>query len=356
MKTQFTSYGCKDEKVRELLDRPRWQEWVEFECQHLNRQMPGDGPVVLYAPEHFHIRGLDDYALEWSYYQDEVLRGGHEMVCLLDRMAQVLPLKHHKYLHRGLTSSNVIDSCNHRRWNDLGGRLDGMYSETIRSYSRIVGKKDQIFPGMTHGRFAYFTTLWHRAEMMDKTGSHVIHLDWDIKGGPTGWQQNHRQCVPRNRYWAFWSWMAEINFNLEQLATDYRFYCSELECGIKMELPNGVATGSSAMPGKRNPSVFERVCSVGFMNRGIITTMMMQPPQWLDRDLVHSALERESIDRLWDQTFWMVEEMGRLLAAATILEYRKQPICNSYDKMNELLDQGMEYTEARRTAASLPAG
>jgi adenylosuccinate lyase len=336
-------YCTKNEHARKLLDRPRWQEWIEFECNHLNSQIEEAGECK------YDLAYFKPNALEWSYYQDEVTRGGHELVCLLVRMAEILPERHHRYLHRGLTSSNTIDTCNHRRWNELAARLVTEHSLLASAAQRWSLPYPVV--GYTHGRRGYHTTTSQRNSIL-RPGAfdHMKTLPWSVSGGPMGYGTDHRQCVPRSDYWQMWAWVAQMVYSIEQLATDYRFYCSDLDVGVIGLMGQGVATTSSCMPGKVNPSAFERICSVGYMVRNQISMQLLQPPQWLDRDLVHSAMERATIDLIWDRAFWLVEEMNRLVSTTTLVRSREPAADNSYDKLNEYLDAGLGYAEARAKA------
>lgn len=351
----MTRYRARDSRIREILDRPRWQEWIEFECEAINRlavKDPGrraDWSLADFKPE----------ALEWDYYHDAVLRGGHEVAELVSRMAEVLPLEYHRYLHRGFTSSNVIDSCNHRRWNRLALRHHEAATETLHAFRLASGGEAEV-PGLTHGRFAHVTTVRHRMESGFPGFFHQPGLPELVTGGPTGYPDSgHRQAYPRSAYWPLWTHLARTSAWLEQVATDYRFYCSDLGVGylgVTGEL-NDAAVGSSSMPGKRNPTAFERVCSVGHLIRTTTCTQLTLPPQWLDRDLVHSATERETLDRLWDWSFWQLEEMALLADEVGLtVDPMPTPPINSYEEMQRRQGQGEEWHAARKASATYPTG
>lgn len=343
-----TQYRTSIPEVRAILDYPRWKEWIVFECEHLNRLVPEVGECV------YDLNYFKPEALEWDYYQDEVTKGGHEIVCLLDRMAQLLPIRQHQYLHRGLTSSNVIDSCNHSRWNHLlvvlGRQLDLLFKEISNESTK------EVF-GLTHGRRAHKTTINHRMEFFARSWARrnagYLMQPTLMFGGPTGnGSVNHRQASSRHHYFELWAHLAEVCYGMEQLATDYRFYASDFGPVTGVVADNSKnATSSSCMPHKVNPSVFERVCSVGFMTRSLITMQMLQPPQWLDRDLVHSAMERETIDRIWDHTFWLVEEMTRLIRETPLSIAEAPQGRSSFEVFQASLDSGHDWDTARRHAA-----
>ncbi len=351
------NYQSKNPDVRRLIDRPRWQEWVEFELEHIAKQIRGVdhdwGTEEMSKLCDETLQHFDD-----ANWRNAVSNGAHEMERLVVQLAEMLNVKYHKYLHRGLTSSNVIDSCNHRRWNRLSGLLQGVVSELhTRSLDHNWENK---CVGMTHGRRAHRTSLWQRHAYQFWYNKEQDQHE-TVYGGPTGesdYRSIHRQAMPRHAYWRMWAWIAQVAYGCEQVATDHRFYCSDLSeaVGVRGTLAPGVATTSSAMPGKVNPTVFERVCSVGYMVRTMCTAQMLQPPKWLDADLVHSALERETIDRIWDYTFWLVEEMTRLVNTTKLEVTRETELLTSFDALQEAQEHGLEYSLARETAAKRPTG
>lgn len=348
----YRNYRAEDPEVRRLLDRPRWHEWIEFECEHLNRVtvtgsgLRSDWSLADFKPE----------ALEWDYYQDAVLKGGHEITELVSRMAERLPAEYHRYLHAGLTSSNVIDSCNHRRWERLSALHDRAATGLLSACDEELPRTP--VPGCTHGRLAHRTDLHHRA-FAGYPGSMQAYLSPLVSGGPTGWPgTRHRQAVPRHAYWIMWTWLARRSAWVEQMANDYRFYCSDLggATGVTADLREA-AVGSSSMPGKLNPTAFERVLSVGHLIRSTVTSQLMLPPQWLDRDLVHSAHERQTLDRLWDWSHWQLEEMTRLVRAVRLTATSATVQWDdSFTMMHRYLDQGMSWSEARAAAGKHPTG
>ncbi len=355
-------YCSTNPEVRKLLDRPIHHEWIEWECDHINKQLDVESDRLKLTEgnriPHYEASFFNLDALEWQIWYDEVARGGHEVVTLLLRMADRMPVIHHRFLHRGLTSSDLIDGCNHIRWQRLcslysyaGGKLHSVAADAYDN-------KDPIM-GMTHGMRAYkkelgarFTaifwddrSLWHRGEHPGP---------W--QEGPVG-TQYRRQCHPRQDYWALWAQLARRAYGLEILATDYRFYCSDLYrgTGVAGNMDQS-ATSSSCMPGKVNPSPFERCCSVGYMIRTLCTAQMLQPPMWLDRDLVHSALERETIHRIWEHSFWLIEEMTRLIFSVNLSVIDGPLSKTSHDLMNDRLDEGDSYKVAREKSCALPPG
>lgn len=346
------NYQSKNPVVRHLLDRPRWLEWMEHEVRLINQGLGNPHEAIGDFVQEFVMTDPSGPVYLEGYVQRYSSRppGFHEVAELVEVMAKYLPVKYHRYLHRGLTSSNVIDSCSHQRWNELAYQMMTSY----RLMTDHLSYDETSIKGMTHGRLAHYTSLRHRSRT-----AVVGDLTWDfinemVDGGPTGNGTLHRQCYQRYMYWPLWTWMAQIAAACDQIATDYRFYCSDFSPVVGVHGRMGSPTTSSAMPGKANPSEFERICSVSHLVRSMVASQLTLPAQWLDRDLVHSAHERETIDRMWDHTFWMVEGLQRLIIDTILLPDYREIGMTSHDVLNLKLEEGMSYDEARKRAAEFP--
>lgn len=339
-----TKYHAKHTLVRQILDMPNWIRWLEFEIEHIKSQCEEFSMTVAdFKPD----------ALEWAYYHDACLKpGSHEIVELLSRMAEAIPVKYHRYLHRGLTSSNVIDSCNHRKWNALSAMYGAQYARFHSIFHLILNRQTSV-RGYTHGKLATVTTLEHRA-MSALERPRAFQLPEKVTGGPVGVNDlmiYHRQAMPRTAYFALWHQLLVGSAGLAQMATDYRFYLSDFKVGVSA---SHQGTTSSAMPGKNNPSQFERICSLDLLIRGMVCTLYQTPPQWLDRDLVHSAMERETIDRLWEYAFYQLEQMTTLVLDVKVESEEEIPQQEeTSDRFQTLIDAGHDWHTARRLSTSL---
>jgi len=351
-----TRYRAKNLEARALLDRPIHEEWIEFELDHMRRIIPGH----LIKEFGFQLCDFKPEALEWDYWYDEQrTRGSHEIISLLSRMAEILPEKWHSYLHYGLTSSNVIDSCNHLRWRRLAALFYQSYGELIKQMG-LVDQKSQQIKGMTHGRAATWTTLATRfgaviSAVQFPDFKYILH--YPVVGGPTGAadpSQRGRQCISRSLYWPLWVMLAQAAESCAQAAQDYRFYCSDFGPVVGVTGQMTSPTSSSAMPNKRNPSDFERIISLAHNLKGDVAKLMTLPQQWLDRDLTHSAIERETIPELWEHAFFLVEEMTTLIST-TKLELGKPlpPDQDSHEKLLTCLRLGMSFSQARQAASTV---
>lgn len=197
-------------------------------------------------------------------------------------------------------------------------------------------------PGFTHGILATPTSLHNRMSCILYGPSDVKLLPDKIRTSPTGYI-SQRQAYGRSRYFPIWSNLAMRSYGLAQLAQDYRFYATG-KFGVELKFKG---TTSSAMPNKNNPSEFERIISLDQLIRGEVCTLINTQVQWLDRDLTHSAMERHTIDWLWEHSFYQLEEMIRLVKGTEIrvtgYDYNR-----SYERMNQLQEEGNDWSTSRR--------
>ncbi len=255
----------------------------------------------------------------------------------MDRMSQVLKETHHdvtaflasiaetigpesRYVHMGLTSSDVMDTALSLQLMAAAGILE----QDIASLITILGRramehKNTIMMGRTHGVHAEPTTfglklaLWR--EEMKRNATRLGDAKKNISVGKIsgavgtyatvpprveeiacarlGLQPDpvSSQIVQRDRHAQFVSALAITAGSLEKFATEIRgLQRTEV---LEAEEPFSAGqTGSSAMPHKRNPELCERVCGLARLIRGNAVTAMENMPLWHERDISHSSAER----------------------------------------------------------------
>ena len=225
-----------------------------------------------------------------------------------------------RWIHLGLTSSDVIDTAQSLQLVQAADRLLGEVDalrEVLRN--RALEFKETLMMGRTHGIHAEPTTfglklaLWweemnrqrHRlkvarsqvavGKISGAVGTHATvppdvevrvcaHLG--IEAAPVS-----SQIIQRDRYAHFVSTLALIAASLEKFATEIR-HLQRTEVR-EVEEPFGEGqTGSSAMPHKRNPELSERVCGLARLIRGHAVTALENVALWHERDISHSSAER----------------------------------------------------------------
>ncbi|MCX5697093.1 MAG: adenylosuccinate lyase [Candidatus Omnitrophica bacterium] len=225
-----------------------------------------------------------------------------------------------KYLHLGLTSSDLLDTT-------LGVQLkavSGILEEDLDRLLSVLAKKakrykDMVCVGRTHGIHAEPTTfglklaLWY-----DETRRNLLRLQQAREAaavgkisGAVGTYANidpsveahvcrklglkpaniSTQIIQRDIYAQYLTTLAIIGASLEKFATEIR-HLQRTEV-LEAEEPFGKGQkGSSAMPHKRNPVICERICGLSRLLRGNALAAIENVALWHERDISHSSVER----------------------------------------------------------------
>lgn len=257
--------------------------------------------------------------------------------CDLKRMEEVLKETHHdvtaflksvaeslgeesRFIHLGLTSSDVIDTALALQMVEAADILAKDIDElTAVIKQRALEHKHTIMMGRTHGVHAEPTTfglklaLW--VEEMKRNAYRLAEARKTIAVGKiSGAVGTHAtvppkveeiacarlglqvapvssQIIQRDRHAQFVTTLAIIASSLEKFATEIRsLQRTEI---LEAEEPfEPGQTGSSAMPHKRNPELCERVCGLARLVRGHALTAMENIALWHERDISHSSTER----------------------------------------------------------------
>ena len=257
--------------------------------------------------------------------------------CDLGRMEEVLKETHHdmtaflrsvsesigdesRFIHLGLTSSDVIDTALALQLVEAADILAKDIAELIPILKeRALEHKHTIMMGRTHGVHAEPTTfglklaLW--VEEMKRNASRLAEARRAIAVGKiSGAVGTHAtvppevekiactrlgldaapvssQIVQRDRHAQFVTTLAIIASSLEKFATEIRGLQRTEVLEAEEPFEEG-QTGSSAMPHKRNPELCERVCGLARLLRGYALTSMENIALWHERDISHSSAER----------------------------------------------------------------
>jgi len=243
----------------------------------------------------------------------------HDVVAFVTNVAQSIG-SDAKYLHLGLTSSDVLDTT-------LGVQLAAASDIIIDDLNRLLkvlaikarAYKDMVCIGRTHGVHAEPTTfglklaLWY-----DETRRNLARLKLAKEeisvgklSGAVGTYSNIEpeiekyvcaklglkpaniatQIIQRDIHAVYMARLAIIGSSLEKFATEIR-HLQRTEV-LEAEEPFGKGQkGSSAMPHKRNPVICERICGLSRLLRGNALAAMENVALWHERDISHSSVER----------------------------------------------------------------
>ncbi len=243
----------------------------------------------------------------------------HDVIAFVSQVAESVGPEG-RYLHLGLTSSDVVDTGLALQLRAAGERLladcDVLLAALI---ARARTEADTIMMGRTHSVHAEPTTLglklagWafelHRdrarlAAAVDEIRTGKIsgpvgtysHLGPDVEAEVLTDLGLHAdpvstQIVQRDRHATFLAAIAVTGGSLERFATEVR-NLQHTEIGELMEPFKTGQKGSSAMPHKRNPILAERIAGLARLLRGYAHTALENQPLWHERDISHSSAER----------------------------------------------------------------
>ncbi len=243
----------------------------------------------------------------------------HDVIAFLTHLAEFIG-SDARFVHMGLTSSDVLDTClavQLRRASDIliadvdallaalkrrafehkltptigrshgvhaepttfGLKLAYAYAEFVRARARLVAAREEISTAAISGAVGTFATLDPRVE------AHVA-AKLGLKVEPIS-----TQVIPRDRHAAFFAALAVVASSVERLATEIR-HLQRTEVLEAEEYFSEGQKGSSAMPHKRNPVLSENLVGLARMVRAYVTPALENIALWHERDISHSSVER----------------------------------------------------------------
>jgi adenylosuccinate lyase len=243
----------------------------------------------------------------------------HDVIAFVSQVAETVG-EEGRYLHLGLTSSDVVDTGLALQLQAAGRRLTDDLDALIGALvARARAEAGTVMMGRTHSVHAEPTTLGMKiagwafeiardrarlAAAADDAATGKIsgpvgtysHLDPDLEEEVLAALGLHRdpvstQIVQRDRHAAMVAAIAVTGGSLERIATEIR-NLQHTEIGELMEPFRAGQKGSSAMPHKRNPILCERIAGMARLLRGYAATALENQPLWHERDISHSSAER----------------------------------------------------------------
>ncbi|MBI4304657.1 MAG: adenylosuccinate lyase [Chloroflexi bacterium] len=251
---------------------------------------------------------------------EEILKETHhDVTAFLAAVAESLG-KESRFIHLGLTSSDVMDTALSLQLIEAGELLNRDIKEVIATLAeQAIKHKYTVMMGRTHGVHAEPTSfglklaLWvdemTRSQYRLTEARKIISFG-KISGAvgtyatvPPDVEQKacrrlgltpapvSNQVLQRDRHAQFVTTLALIASSLEKFATEVRSL-QRTEIREVEEPFEAGQTGSSAMPHKRNPELCERICGLARLVRGYALTSMENIALWNERDISHSSTER----------------------------------------------------------------
>ncbi len=243
----------------------------------------------------------------------------HDVIAFVSSVAETVG-EEGRYLHLGLTSSDVIDTgfavqlceatdllladldallgvlkrlAQTHKHTVMIGRTHGVHAEPItfglkvahwyaemtRNRARLLQARQEIAFGKISGAVGTFANIDPEVEAF-------VCTRLGLNPEPVS-----TQIVPRDRHAVFFSTLALIGSSLERIATEVRHLQRTEVLEVEEPFTPG-QKGSSAMPHKRNPWQLENVCGMARLLRGYALTAFENVPLWHERDISHSSVER----------------------------------------------------------------
>ncbi|MBW2316920.1 MAG: adenylosuccinate lyase [Deltaproteobacteria bacterium] len=243
----------------------------------------------------------------------------HDVIAFLTNVAEnVGPAS--RYIHYGMTSSDVLDTALALQIRDSGELLAAGVERLIAALeARAIEFKHTTCVGRTHGVHAEPTTfglklLVFRNEMVrnrERLARALVeaavgkisgavgtfaHLAPDVEDAACarlgiGSEPAATQVVQRDRHAALMCVMAIIASGIDKIATELRHLARTEVREVEEEFGKG-QKGSSAMPHKRNPWRLENVSGLARVMRGYSVAALENEALWHERDISNSSVER----------------------------------------------------------------
>jgi len=298
-------------------DHSRYQIWLDIERYALEGLVKTGG-----AP----AEALEAYNSKAAFSVDRVneleLQVKHDVIAFLTNVAEYVgPLS--RYVHKGMTSSDVVDTCLavqmrrsglllekqlkilmeaiksraiefkdtpcigrshgiHAEPVTFGVKLAGWYAELKRQHSRLTQAIATISVGKLSGAVGVYGGI-------DPLVEELVMSRLELKPETVA-----TQVVARDRHAEFMGCLAQIGSSIERFSVEIR-HLQRTEVREVMEGFTPGQKGSSAMPHKRNPILTENLCGLARLLRGYAQSCFENVALWHERDISHSSVERVAV-------------------------------------------------------------
>jgi len=243
----------------------------------------------------------------------------HDVIAFLTSIAEKVGPEA-KYLHQGMTSSDILDTCFNLQLKQAGELLLKDIDNILKTLKTKSKKyKDVITIGRSHGIHAepitfglklatYYAEFRRNKKRLEQAIDEIstcaisgavgtfAHIGPNIEkfvAKKLGLKPEtiSTQIIPRDRHAYFFNILALIASSSERLATEIR-HLQRTEVLEAEEFFSSGQKGSSAMPHKRNPVLSENITGLARLVRSYSIPAMENIILWHERDISHSSVER----------------------------------------------------------------
>jgi adenylosuccinate lyase len=298
-------------------DDARYQIWLDIERYALEGLVKvGKAPAEALQAYNERAKFSSERVLE---IEREVK---HDVIAFLTNVAEYVgPLS--RYVHRGMTSSDVVDTCLavqmrragllikrdieglmgtlkerarefthvptigrshgiHAEPTTFGIKLAGWYAEMKRHLTRLDLAIEDISVGKLSGAVGTYAGI-------DPSVEALVMEKLELKGETVA-----TQVVSRDRHANYMACLAGIAGSIERFSVEIR-HLQRTEVREAMEGFTPGQKGSSAMPHKRNPILTENLCGLARLVRSYAQACFENVALWHERDISHSSVERVAV-------------------------------------------------------------
>lgn len=270
-------------------------------------------------PESSYKQIIDNAKFDLKRVEEIEAEVHHDVIAFLTSVNESLG-EDARYMHMGLTSSDVIDTAYALQIKEASSIIADDLANLVVTIKRLALKyKNTICVGRSHGVHAEVTTfgikLLNWLDSFDRAYKNFLIAADDIAvgqiSGPVGTYSNvpieieqfvcedlglkptkiSTQIIARDVYARYMNELAMIATTIEQYATEIRNLQRTEIFEVQEEFSAG-QKGSSAMPHKKNPILCENLCGLARVIRGYAVTAMQNVVLWHERDISHSSAER----------------------------------------------------------------
>jgi adenylosuccinate lyase len=294
----------------------------------------------------------------------------HDVIAFVSQVAESVGPEG-RYLHLGLTSSDVVDTALALQLRAAGELLLRDADRLLEALvTRARAEVATVLMGRTHSVHAEPTTFglklagWafevdrgrrRLAEAIDEIGtgklsgpvgtySHLepaveaeVMAELELRVDPAS-----TQIVQRDRHAAVLTAIAILGGSLERFATEIR-NLQHTEIGEVQEPFRTGQKGSSAMPHKRNPILSERIAGLARVLRGYASTALENQPLWHERDISHSSAERVILPDATILLDYMLQKATSLIRDLVVFP----------ERMRENIERGLGLHASSRVLSAL---
>jgi adenylosuccinate lyase len=292
----------------------RYRIWLEIEAHACDAQaelgvIPKEAARAVWERGAFEVERIDEIEQETK----------HDVIAFLTNVAEHVGPEA-RFLHQGMTSSDVLDTCFavqlaraadilledidavlaalkkrayeykntlcigrshgiHAEPTTFGLKLAGYYAEWERNRGRLAAARQEIATCAISGAVGTYANIDPAVErhVAEKLGLQVEPVS--------------TQVIPRDRHAMFFATLAVIASSMERLAIEIR-HLQRTEVLEVEEYFSPGQKGSSAMPHKRNPISTENLTGLARVVRAAVVPALENVALWHERDISHSSVER----------------------------------------------------------------